>query len=101
MSSSLLQVCLLNLGTYTELQTTSFIESPGVVCSDFVNHNRIQVLRIPLLLLACSQDWTCNLQITLCYYFLHTVTDFYIYWFNDDYYLSQSLENWTIQGIDL
>ena len=30
----------------------------GVVCPDSVSHNRVQVLRIPVLLLACSQDWT-------------------------------------------
>ena len=30
--------------------------------SDSVRHNRVQVLSIPVLLLACSQDWTCNLQ---------------------------------------
>ena len=51
--------CLTNLGTYTELWTTSFIESTGVACSDPVSHNRVS---IPVLLLACSQDWTCNLQ---------------------------------------
>ena len=34
----------------------------GIVCSDSVNHNRVQVLYIPVLLLACSQDWTWNLQ---------------------------------------
>ena len=54
--------CLSNTGTYTELRTTSFIESTGVTCSDSVSHNRVQVLSIPVLLLACSQDWTCNLQ---------------------------------------
>ena len=53
--------CLLNSGTFTELWTTSFIESTGVACSDSVSHNRVQVLSIPVLLLACSQDWTCNL----------------------------------------
>ena len=37
----------------------------GVACSDFVIHNRVQVLSIPVLLLACSQDWTCNLQMTV------------------------------------
>ena len=42
--------CLSNSGTYTELRTTSFIESTGVARSDSVNHNRVQVLRIPLLL---------------------------------------------------
>ena len=34
----------------------------GVACSDSVSHNRVKVLSIPVLLLACSQDWTCNLQ---------------------------------------
>ena len=48
--------CLSNLGTFTELQTTSFIESTGITCSDPISHNRVQVLSIPVLLLACSQD---------------------------------------------
>ena len=47
---------------FTELRTTSFIESTGVACSDSISHNWVQVLSIPVLLLACSQDWTCNLQ---------------------------------------
>ena len=34
----------------------------GVPCSDSVCHDRVQVLSIPVLLLACSEDWTCNLQ---------------------------------------
>ena len=55
MPSGLLQV-------FIELRTTSFIESIEVACSDFVSHNQVQVLSIPVLLLACSQDWTCNLQ---------------------------------------
>ena len=50
-----------NSGTYTELRTTFFIESMGVACFDSVNHNRVQVLRIPVLLLASSQDLTSNL----------------------------------------
>ena len=54
--------CLSSSGTYTELRTTSFIESTGVACSDSIIHNRPQVLSIPILLIACSQDWTCNLQ---------------------------------------
>ena len=54
--------CLSNLGTFTELRTTSFIDTTGVACSDSISHNRVQVLSIPVLLLACSQDWTCNLQ---------------------------------------
>ena len=53
---------LSNSGTYMELRTTSFIESTGVACSDSVSHNRVQVLSIPVLLLACSQEWTSNLQ---------------------------------------
>ena len=55
--------CLSNSGTFTELWTTFFIESSGVTCSDSVSHNWVQVLSIPVLLLACSQDWTSNLQI--------------------------------------
>ena len=51
-----------NLGTFTELQTTSFIESTVVACSDSVSHNQVQVLSIPVLLLACNQNSTCNLQ---------------------------------------
>ena len=34
---------LSNSGTYTELQTTSFIESTQFACSDSVCHNRMQV----------------------------------------------------------
>ena len=34
----------------------------GVACSDSVSHNRVHVLSIPVLLLACSQDWTYNQQ---------------------------------------
>ena len=54
--------CLSNLGTFTELWTTSFIESTRVTSSDSISHNRVEVLSIPVLLHACSQDWTCNLQ---------------------------------------
>ena len=54
--------CLSNSGTFTELRTTSFIETTGVACSDSVSHNWVQVLSIPVLLLACSEDWTCNIQ---------------------------------------
>ena len=39
-----------------------FIEFMVVACSDSVSHNKVQVLSIPVLLLTCSQDWTCNLQ---------------------------------------
>ena len=61
MSSRLLQV-LSNSETFTELRTTSFIESTGIACSDSISHNRVQVLSIPVLL-ACCEDWTCNLQL--------------------------------------
>ena len=54
--------CFSNSWTYMELRTTSFIESMGVTCSDSVSHNWVQVLTIPVLLLACSQDITCNPQ---------------------------------------
>ena len=54
--------CLSNLGTFTEIQTMSFIESTGVVCSDSISQIRVQVLSIPVLCLASSEDWTCNLQ---------------------------------------
>ena len=54
--------CFSNSGTFMELRTTSFIESTGVACSDSVCHDRVQVFSIPVLLLACSEDWTCNLQ---------------------------------------
>ena len=54
--------CLSNSGTYTELRTTSFIESTRVPCPDSVNRNRVQVWRIPVLLLVYSQSW---LQVTL------------------------------------
>ena len=53
---------LSNSGNFTELRTTSFIETTGVARSDSVSHNWVQVLRIPVFLLACSEDWTCNLQ---------------------------------------
>ena len=57
--------CLSNSGTCTELRITSFTESTGVACSDSVSHNRVQVLSIPVLLLACSQDGTGNLQMII------------------------------------
>ena len=52
--------CLSKPESYTELRTMSFIEFAGLACSDSVNHNRVQALRIPLLLLACSQNWTSS-----------------------------------------
>ena len=55
--------CFSKSGTFMELRTTSFIESPGVACSDSVSHNRVQGLNFPVLLHDCSQDWTSSLQI--------------------------------------
>ena len=46
--------CLSNLGIFSELWTTSFIESMGIACSDSVRRNRVQVLNIPVLLLTWS-----------------------------------------------
>ena len=46
-----------------DLRTTSYIEFMEVACSDSVSHNRVKELSILVLLLACNQDWTCNLQI--------------------------------------
>ena len=57
--------CLSNSGTFTEIWTTSFIETTGLACSDSVSHNRVQVLSIPVLLLACCEDWACNLQMII------------------------------------
>ena len=40
---------LSNSETYTELPTSSFIESTGVACCDSVSHNRVKMSRIPVL----------------------------------------------------
>ena len=42
--------CLSNSGTFTEIRTTSFIETMGVACSDSISHNWVQVLSIPVTL---------------------------------------------------
>ena len=54
--------CLSNFGTFMELRTTSFIESMGVVYSDSVSHNRVQVLSIPVLLLRIEPADDCLLR---------------------------------------
>ncbi len=61
MSSGLLQV-FVELGNLHGTSNYVFIESMRGTCSDSVIPNRVQVLSIPVFLLACSQDWTCNLQ---------------------------------------
>ena len=64
MSSDLLQV-------FVELEnlhgTSNYVLYwiSGVACSDSVSHNRVQGLSIPVLLLVCSQDWTCNLPMII------------------------------------
>ena len=44
-----------------ELRTTSFIETTGVACSDSVYKPGTSV-KYSCILLACSEDWNCNLQ---------------------------------------
>ena len=46
----------------TSNQVLYLIHGGGVACSNSIKHNRVQMLSIPVLLLTCSQDWTCNLQ---------------------------------------
>ena len=53
MSSGLLQV-FVDLGNLQETSNYVFIYSMGVACSESVSHNQVQVLSIPVLLLACS-----------------------------------------------
>ena len=59
MSSSLLQV-FVELGNLQGTLNYVLYWIHGVACSDSVSHNWVQVLSIPVLLLACSQDWACN-----------------------------------------
>ena len=61
MSSGLLQV-FVELGNLHGTSNYVLYWIHGVLCSDSVSYNREQVLSIPVLLPACSQDWTRNLQ---------------------------------------
>ena len=62
----------------------SFIETTGVACSDSVCHNRVQVLSIPELLLACREDWTCNLPMIVSLEAQGNITyNRYAMWKND------------------
>ena len=61
MSSGLLQV-FVELGDLHWTSNYVLYWIQGVTCSDFVSYNRVQMISIPVLLLACSPDWTCNLQ---------------------------------------
>ena len=54
--------CLSNSRTFTELRTTSFIKSKGVTCSDSVGHNRVQVLSLPVMILASNLPMIVSLE---------------------------------------
>ena len=58
MSFGLLQVFV----ELRNLQTMSFIETAEVTCSDFISHNRVKVLSIPVLLLACNLQMIVSLE---------------------------------------
>ena len=57
----LLQV-FVELGNLRRISNYVIYWIHGFACSNSVSHCRVQVLSIPVLLLACSQDWTCNIQ---------------------------------------
>ena len=59
MSSNLFQVCV-ELGNLHGTSNYVIYWIHGFTCFDSVSHNWAKVLSIPVLLLACSQDWTCN-----------------------------------------
>ena len=63
MSSCLFQVFLVKLASLHGTSNHVLYLIDGVTWSDSVNHNRVQEISIPVLLLYCSRDWTCNLQI--------------------------------------
>ena len=54
---------LSNSGLYTELRSTSFNLSTKSLDLFPFNHNQVQVLSVPILLLVSSQGLTCKLQI--------------------------------------
>ena len=59
--SGLLQVCRTQEPS-RNFKLRPLLNPRGFACSDSVSHNWVQVLSIPVLLLTCNQDWTCNLQ---------------------------------------
>ena len=61
MSSGLLQV-FFELGNFHGSSNYVLYWIHRVTCSDSVTHHRVQVLSIPVFLLACSPDWTWNFQ---------------------------------------
>ena len=64
MSSALLQrgSCCRTREFSQNFEPHPLFDTKEVNCSESVNHNRVQMLGILVLLLACYQDWTCNLQ---------------------------------------
>ena len=62
MTSGLLQV-FIELGNLHKTSNYVLYWNHGGASSDSVSHNRVQVLSIPVLLLAYSEDWIWNLQI--------------------------------------
>ena len=73
MSSGLLQV-FVELGSLHGTSNYVLYWIHGVTCSDSVCHNRTEVLSIPVLLLACNQDWTSNLQMIVSLEALGTIS---------------------------
>ena len=61
MSSGLLQE-FVELGNVHETSNYVLNWIHGGFCSDSVCQNQLQMLSIPEFLLACSQDWTCDLK---------------------------------------
>ena len=59
--SGSLQVFLVELRSVRGTSNHLFYFILGFAFFHSVNHNQVQELSIPILLLACSQDWTCNL----------------------------------------
>ena len=76
MSSGLLQL-FVELGNLDGTSNYVLYWIPVAACLDSISHNRIQVLRIPVLLLACSQDWTCTLQMIVSLDAVHMTSEQY------------------------
>ena len=70
MSSGLIQV-FVELGNLHGTSNYVLYWIHNVAGSDSVSHNRVQVLSMPVLLLACSQDSTCNLQMIFYLEYYH------------------------------
>ena len=66
MSSGLRQV-FVELGNLYGTSNYILYWIHGGAYSDSISHNWVQVLSIPVLLLACSEDWTCILQMIVSF----------------------------------